>query len=130
MSWGFVLHQPGKAPRRVTNTRDDKVMTSNFGNESFRERRCLIPASSFCEPHGSRTPATWHWFALKGQEPRPLFAFAGLWKRHRGQIKKDGPTVALDTFSFMTSDPNALTDTLPRAFSCAAHDAGRLEDVD
>ena len=28
MSWGFVLPQPGKAPRRVTNTRDDKVQSS------------------------------------------------------------------------------------------------------
>ena len=25
LSWGFVLPQLGKAPRRVTNTRDDKV---------------------------------------------------------------------------------------------------------
>jgi len=24
-------------------------------------------------------PATWHWFALKGEEPRPLFAFPGTW---------------------------------------------------
>jgi hypothetical protein len=23
----------------------------------------------------------WHWFALKGDEPRPLFAFAGLYNR-------------------------------------------------
>lgn len=30
MSWGFVLLQPGKAPRRVTNVRDDKVLTSKF----------------------------------------------------------------------------------------------------
>jgi putative SOS response-associated peptidase YedK len=28
MSWGFVLLQPGKAPRRVTNVRDDKILTS------------------------------------------------------------------------------------------------------
>ena len=27
MNWGFVLPQPGKAPRRVTNVRDDKAMT-------------------------------------------------------------------------------------------------------
>ena len=29
MSWGFVLLQDSKAPRRVTNTRDDKI-TSRF----------------------------------------------------------------------------------------------------
>ena len=54
MSWGFVLPQPSKAPRRVTNTRDDKVLISRFWTPSFRERRCLVPASSFCEPHDGR----------------------------------------------------------------------------
>lgn len=112
MSWGFVLLQQGRAPRRVTNVRDDKVLTSRFWTASFRERRCLIPATSFCEPHGSRTPATWHWFALVGDEPRPLFAFAGIWRRHTGPIKKDGPIVDLDVYSFMTSEPNALTATI------------------
>ena len=109
MSWGFVLPQPGKAPRRVTNTRDDKVLVSRFWTPSFRERRCLVPASSFCEPHDGRTPATWHWFALAGDEPRPLFAFAGLWRHHKGPVKKDGPVVEIETFSFMTTVPNAAT---------------------
>ena len=109
MSWGFVLPQPGKAPRRVTNVRDDKARGSSFWRESFQARRCLVPASSFAEPHDGRTPATWHWFALKGEEPRPLFAFAGIWRRWYGPIKKDGPVVELDTYSFMTTEPNALT---------------------
>ncbi len=109
MSWGFVLPQPGKAPRRVTNTRDDKVLTSRFWTPSFRERRCLVPASSFCEPHDGMTPSTWHWFALKGNEPRPLFAFTGIWCRHKGPIKKDGPVVEIETFSFMTTVPNGAT---------------------
>lgn len=109
MSWGFVLPQPGKAPRRVTNMRDDKARSSSFWRDSFETRRCLIPASSFAEPHDGRTPATWHWFALHGNEPRPLFAFAGIWRRWYGPIKKDGPAVELDTYSFMTTTPNALT---------------------
>jgi putative SOS response-associated peptidase YedK len=113
MSWGFVLPQPGKAPRRVTNTRGDKVLTSRFWTPSFKARRCLVPATAFCEPHGSRTPATWHWFALAdGADDRPLFAFAGLWQRHKGPVKKDGPVVEVDVFSFMTSEPNALTATI------------------
>ena len=112
MSWGFVLPQPGKAPRRVTNTRDDKVLTSRFWTPSFPERRCLVPASSFCEPHDGRTPATWHWFALTGSEPRPLFAFAGIWRHHKGPVKKDGPTVEIETFSFITTVPNAATQSI------------------
>jgi putative SOS response-associated peptidase YedK len=109
MSWGFVLPQQGKAPRRVTNTRDDKVLSSQFWKRSFQQRRCLVPASSFCEPHDGRKPATWHWFALKGAEPRPAFAFAGLWRRWHGQIKKDGPVVDIETYSFMTTVPNEMT---------------------
>ena len=112
MSWGFVLPQPGKAPRRVTNTRDDKVLESRFWTPSFRERRCLVPASSFCEPHDGRKPATWHWFALSGDDPRPLFAFAGIWRYHKGPVKKDGPVVELETYSFMTTVPNALTSSI------------------
>ena len=112
MSWGFVLPQPGKAPRRVTNTRDDKVLTSRFWTPSFRERRCLVPASSFCEPHDGRKPATSHWFALAGDEPRPLFAFAGIWRQHKGSVKKDGPVVEIETFSFMTTVPNAATQSI------------------
>ena len=57
-------------------------------------------------------PATWHWFALKGDEPRPLFAFAGVWKRWKGPIMKDGPNVEQEVFSFMTTTPNALVATI------------------
>lgn len=108
MSWGFGLLQKGRAPRRVTNVRDDKILTSKFWRPSFEERRCLVPASSYCEPKGEK-PATWHWFALKGQEQRPLFAFPGIWTRYKGPLKKDGPNVDLDVYSFMTTEPNELT---------------------
>lgn len=112
MSWGFVLPQAGKAPRRVTNTRDDKVLDSRFWRDSFEARRCLVPASSFCEPHDGRKPATWHWFALTGDEERPAFAFAGIWRRWVGPVKKDGPVVEVDTYSFMTTLPNAATSSI------------------
>jgi putative SOS response-associated peptidase YedK len=91
----------------VTNTRDDKI-SSPFGYKSFRERRCLVPVTSFAEPDDDK-PVRWHWFALQGDEPRPLFAFAGLWREWNGPIKKDGPKVLIQTFSFMTTLPNALT---------------------
>jgi putative SOS response-associated peptidase YedK len=118
MSWGFVLPQHGKAPKRVTNVRDDKARTSSYWIESFNTRRCLVPATSFAEPR-EVTPATWHWFALKQSgmgvttvEPRPVFAFAGIWRRYKGITKKDGPLVEIDTYSFMTTTPNALVSTI------------------
>ncbi len=107
-SWGFILLQQGKAPRRVTNTRDDKVLASSFWKDSFQKRRCLVPASSFCEPDEGK-PAKWHWFALTGDEERPPFAFPGIWRRWTGPVKKDGPNVDIEVFSFMTTLPNALT---------------------
>ena len=94
-------------PRRVTNVRDDKVLTSNFWKPSFEARRCIVPASSYCEPNG-QSPATWYWFALNGEHERPLFAFPGIWQRWMGPVKKDGPNVEIDTYAFMTTEPNAL----------------------
>src|SRR5689334_7896780 len=47
MSWGFMLLQNGKAPRPVTNVRDDTILKSSFWKSSFHERRCHVPASSF-----------------------------------------------------------------------------------
>ena len=76
MSWGVVLPQPGRAPRRVTKTRDDKARTSSLWRDSFERRRCLVPVTCFAEPK-EVMPATWHWFTLNGAEPRPsrpLFA--------------------------------------------------------
>ena len=46
------------------------------------------------------------------QEPRPLFAFAGLYRPWRGPVKKDGPNVDIEVFSFVTTLPNALTQTI------------------
>jgi putative SOS response-associated peptidase YedK len=109
-SWGFVLLRDGYAPKRVTNTRDDKINTK-FWKESFETRRCLVPASAFCEPDGNK-PSKWHWFALKGDEPRPLFAFPGVYRQWKGPIKKAGPNVDMEVFSFMTTLPNALTSTI------------------
>jgi putative SOS response-associated peptidase YedK len=111
MSWGFVRPEPGKAPRRVTNVRDDTVQTSRFWKPSFEARRCLVPASSYCEPNGQK-PATWYWFAVNGEDERELFAFPGIWQRWKGPIKKEGPSVELDVYAFMTTTPNALTDSI------------------
>ena len=112
MSWGFMLLQKGKAPRPVTNVRDDTILKSSFWKPSFEERRCLVPASSFCEPNGDVKPATWHWFSITGAERRPLFAFPGIWRRYKGPVKKDGPNVDIETFTFLTTTPNSLVSTI------------------
>lgn len=66
MYWGFLLLQAGRA-KLVTNVRDDNILTSAFWKGSFEERRCLVPASSYCEPKREK-PASLHWFAV-GSRP-------------------------------------------------------------
>jgi putative SOS response-associated peptidase YedK len=105
LSWGFVRREPGRAPRRVVNTRDDQARTNPFWRASFEARRCLVPATSYAEPQGVR-PATWHWFAIDAR--RPLFAFPGIWRSFKGSLKKDGPVVELDVYTIMTTQPNEL----------------------
>lgn len=109
MSWGFVRREPGKAPRRVVNTRDNQVRGSPFWRDSFVKRRCLVPVTAYSEPKGVK-PATWYWFALNdADDPRPLLAFPGIWRHYSGPLKKDGPPIELDVYSIMTTTPNELT---------------------
>jgi putative SOS response-associated peptidase YedK len=113
MTWGFLRLQTGKAPKPVTNVRDDQLRTNPFWRDSFRQRRCLVPASSFCEPNGDVKPATWNWFAIKdGNDARPLFAFPGIWRRYKGPVRKDGPNVEIDAYAFLTTTPNPLVATI------------------
>jgi putative SOS response-associated peptidase YedK len=110
LNWGFVLLQKDKAPKRVTNIRDDKAQ-SKFWRPSFEQWRCLVPASSYCEPKGEK-PATWHWFSINGEDSRPVFAFPGVWTRYRGPLKKNGDNVEQEVFAFMTTEPNELTTSI------------------
>lgn len=47
----------------------------------------------------------------------PLFAFAGIYRQWKGPVKKDGPNVDIEVFSFMTTLPNTLTMTIKMACS-------------
>ena len=78
----------------------------------------LSPLKSFCEPNGDVKPATWHWFAIAGDDPRPLFAFAGVWRRYKGPIKKDGPSVELEVYSFLTTTPVIRWSRLSTTSAC------------
>jgi putative SOS response-associated peptidase YedK len=99
MRWGFPPPPNlGKAP--VTNVRNLK---SPYWRGWLKpEWRCLIPANSFCEWNDQR-PKVPHWFALA--ETRPLFAFAGIWRRWTGERK--GAAGEHHLFAFLTTEPNA-----------------------
>ena len=86
-----------------------------------RSQRCLVPATSFAEYHPTEKTEKGHkaavWFKLKGGEPRPPFAFAGLYRRwdweKDGLRKKADASLAeegADTLAmaFLTTEPNEI----------------------
>ncbi|MEI4235398.1 SOS response-associated peptidase family protein [Roseovarius sp. D22-M7] len=87
------------------------MRNSRFWANSFENRRCLIPATSYCEPKG-RNPATYVWFGVAGdddgEEERPAFALAGIWRHYKGNYG-GGEEREMITSSMVTTTPNALT---------------------
>jgi putative SOS response-associated peptidase YedK len=93
--------EPDKGTTNVRRT-DSRHWTRWLGPEF----RCLVPATSFCEPDqvgGSRENI---WFAL--DESRPLFFFAGIYVPNwtSARTLRDGP-ITRDLFGFLTTDANA-----------------------
>lgn len=132
MHWGFLLPQRSKKtgapilPKAVNNARDDRLATSPFWRDSFETRRCLVPATGFAEAKG-RNPATYFWFGLQDDDEaeRPPFAFAGLWRRFRGEYR--GELVEIDTHTVITTTPNDLVrpvhpDRMPVTLDRRDHD--------
>lgn len=103
MKWGFP-GPAGAGKRPVTNVR-------NLGSPFWRtaldrpERRCIVPATSFCEWTGEIGSKRKIWFSLRDEDRLP-FAFAGLWR----------PTAEGPAMAFLTCEPNALVATIhPKA---------------
>ena len=105
-SWGFLTPNKSKKtgkwlkPRAWNNTRDDKIRSVALWKDSFENRRCLVPATSYSEATG-RNPATHHWFNVAGSEG---FAFAGIWKHQIGFLGDE--EIDQHVFSMVTTEPN------------------------
>jgi len=113
LRWGMpsppAFLKPGSIDQGVTNIR-------NTGSPHWRgwlgpANRCIVPATSFCEPSTLPDPATgrkiWTWFALADE--RPLFFFAGLWCAWHGVrgTKKSPEDGEHQLYGFLTTAPNA-----------------------
>ncbi len=92
----------------MINARAETVAVKPAFRATFRQRRCLLPASGFYEwqvaasgkgkqPHYFSPPAP------SASQPVPLWAFAGLWEQWRAQ---DGSL--LETCTIITTAANAI----------------------
>jgi len=107
MRWGLVPFwaKDAKVGYSTINARAEDAPTKPMYREAFKKRRCLIPADAFYEwrriDAGTKTP-----FAFAGATREP-YAFAGLWESWK---PKEGE--ALQTFTILTTDPNALVEPM------------------
>jgi putative SOS response-associated peptidase YedK len=109
MRWGMPTPPAfaSSPDRGVTNVRNDK--SPHWRRWLTPEFRCLVPATSFCEPTDAPNPTTkkkdWVWFALSVE--RPIFFFAGIWTNWTGaRGTKANPEVgAHKLFGFLTTEP-------------------------
>jgi len=101
--WGLIPHWATDASgaSRTINARAETLSTSPTFRESFRRRRCLVPAGGFYEwrrDGRARLP-----FHIRRRDGRPL-ALAGLWSGWRdalsGEVRR--------TFTIVTTGPNEL----------------------
>ena len=100
LRWGLI---PGKwatekKGRPLINARAETIATQPAFAESFRERRCLIPADGFYEWRRDENGKVPVWVHLPDDE---LFAFAGVWASY--EPKGAEPIVSC---SIVTTAPN------------------------
>jgi putative SOS response-associated peptidase YedK len=102
--WGFIPNwaQDDKGMRPV-NARSESIAGSVMFGESFRKRRCIVPADGFYEwrTEGKRKLPV-HFRLMDGSP----FAFAGI-----GDVWK-GPSGSVFTYAILTTKPNELTATV------------------
>ncbi|HYX77867.1 MAG TPA: SOS response-associated peptidase [Solirubrobacterales bacterium] len=103
LRWGLV---PGRwAERRsggpLINARVETLRQQGAFAESFRERRCLIPADGFYEWRKDEAGSTPLWISRSDSD---LFAFAGIWA---ALPARDG-SAELHSCAIVTCEPNEL----------------------
>jgi len=102
MRWGLVpsWSKDTSVSASLINARSEMVMEKPAFRDSFRSRRCLIPANGFYEwKRSGKTKQPYH-FGLNDDD---LFAFAGLWDRWRSPGGK-----TIESCSILTTTPNKL----------------------
>jgi putative SOS response-associated peptidase YedK len=138
LRWGLVPFwaDDPRVGNRMINARSESVATLPAFRESFRSRRCLIPADGFYEwmvreagdaaARKGKPPKDPFWIHRPDQRP---FTFAGLWERWRSPQGE-----RLQTFTILTTRANdrlrSLHDRMPVVIRPEDRRAWLSEDTD
>jgi len=120
LRWGLVPFwaKDVRIGNRMINARSETVAEKPSFKHALKRRRCLVPADGFYE--WRRTPDGKVPTRIQRRDGRP-FALAGLF-----EVWKKGPGEPLETFTILTTAPNALLrpihDRMPVVVEESDHD--------
>lgn len=105
MTWGFMPHYANNKGDSIINARSEQVLRNDAWNESFRERRCLVPADGYYEWSEDSTPYRIH------RDSDAPFLMAGLWREWQPSQEQltIGDNTAADSYwttAIITTDAN------------------------
>ena len=101
MKWGLIppWSKDGSIGNKLIHARSETLNEKSSFRESFKKRRCLIPADGFIEWKGKKP----YYIRIKNQG---LFAFAGLWSTW------DAGNDSLNTYTIVTTEANKTLSSL------------------
>lgn len=109
--WGLIPAWSEKATS-IINVRAESVDKKAMFSESFRRRRCLIPADGFYEWEKLGKARQPHLFQLKSGEP---FMFAGIWDRWKRQDN------TINSCAIITTEANDLLSEIHQRMPVILH---------
>ena len=116
MQWGFRSHLARKVQSAI-NARVETVSEKPLFRDSFRSRRCIVPADGFYEWQSTASGRQPYFVQL---DDHAAFGFAGLWSQSLNQTGK-----LIDTFTILTTRANTLLSTLHGRMPVILNDKGR-----
>jgi putative SOS response-associated peptidase YedK len=116
--WGFELRRPGGSAGLLINARCETAAKQPAFRDSFRRRRCLVPADGFFEWSAGRPKVPHYLHRREGG----CLALAGLWEPAHRPGADGAPR-----FTILTRDADAVTrpihDRMPVILPPAEFDA-------
>jgi len=99
LKWGLIPSwaKDQSIGTRLTNARSETVLTKPSFRDSFRRRRCLIPATGFYEWTTSGNQKQPHYIQLTSNKP---FGIGGLWDSWENNSER------IETCTILTCDAN------------------------